>query len=313
MALPKHRSENSWADRPVLVAGRSGQLARCLDELAVKEGLPLVALGHPDLDLGGAADVEQVITRLAPAAIINAAAYTMVDQAEAEPEAACAINRDGAARLAAVAHTNNIPFVHISTDYVFDGAKPSPYNEEDQIAPLNVYGRSKYEGEVAVLAAHPHAVVIRTAWVYSPFGHNFVRTMLRLAATQSAVRVVNDQRGTPTSASDLAAAVLEIVRQLRTDCFGEKSGIYHLAGQGETTWCDFAKAIFSSLARRGHRVPQVNAITTEEYPTPARRPRNSCLDSSKAYRAFHVQLPPWQESVERCLDRISVPVESSAC
>lgn len=313
MALPKHRSESSWADRPIFVAGRSGQLARCLDELAVKDGLPLVALGRPDLDLGADADIEQVIARLAPAAIINAAAYTMVDQAEAEPELASSINRDGAARLATVAHARDIPFIHISTDYVFDGAKPSPYNEEDKIAPLSVYGRSKYEGEVAVVAANPHAVVIRTAWVYSPFGHNFVRTMLRLAETQSTVRIVNDQRGTPTSASDLAVAVLEIVRQLRTDCFGEKSGIYHLAGQGETTWCDFAKAIFSSLARRGHRVPQVQAITTEEYPTPARRPRNSCLDSSKAYRAFHVQLPAWQESIERCLDRIAAPVESPAC
>jgi dTDP-4-dehydrorhamnose reductase len=313
LALPKHRSESLWADRPILVAGKSGQLARCLREFAVKEGFPLVASGRPEFDLGGDADVEQIIARLAPAAIINAAAYTMVDQAEAEPEVACAINRDGAARLAAVARSRHIPFVHISTDYVFDGAKPSPYNEQDQPAPLNVYGRSKYEGEVAVFTAYPQAVVIRTSWVYSPYGHNFVRTMLRLAATQPAVRVVNDQRGTPTSASDMAAAVLEIVRQLRTDCLGEKSGIYHLAGQGETTWHDFAETIFASLARRGHRVPKVDAITTEDYPTPASRPRNSCLDSSKAHRIFRVQLAPWQESVERCLDRIVAPVESPTC
>lgn len=313
MALPKHRSENSWADRPILVAGKSGQLARCLQELAVKESLPLVASGRPDFDLSGDSDVEDIIARLRPAAIINAAAYTMVDQAEAEPQAAYAVNREGAARLAAAAQSGDIPFVHISTDYVFDGAKRSPYNEEDRTAPLNVYGRSKYEGEVAVLAAHPHAVVIRTAWVYSPYGHNFVRTMLRLAATHPTVRVVNDQRGTPTSAADLAAAVLEIVRQLRTDCFGEKSGIYHLAGQGETTWHDFAEAIFANLVRRGQRAPKIHAITTEEYPTPASRPRNSSLDSSKAHRAFRVQLPPWQESVERCLDHIAAPVESPAC
>ncbi|MEH2510528.1 dTDP-4-dehydrorhamnose reductase [Nitrobacteraceae bacterium AZCC 1564] len=313
MALPKHRSESSWADGPIFVAGKSGQLARCLQELAVKQTLPLVAFGRPEFDLSRDVDVEQVITGLAPAAIINAAAYTMVDQAEVEPEVARAINRDGAARLAAVARSRNIPFVHISTDYVFDGAKLSPYNEEDQSAPLNVYGRSKYEGEVAVFAAHPHAVVIRTSWVYSPYGHNFVRTMLRLAATQATVRVVNDQRGTPTSASDLAAAVLEIVRQLRADRFGDKSGIYHLAGRGEASWSDFAEAIFASLTRRGQRVPTVRAITTEDYPTPARRPRNSCLDSTKAHRTFRVQLAPWQESVERCLDHIAAPVGSPAC
>ncbi len=230
MALPKHRSESPWADRPIFVAGKSGQLARCLHELAIKEHLRLISSGRPDFDLGGEADVEQIIARLEPAAIINTAAYTMVDQAEAEPKAAYAVNRDGAARLAAVARSRSIPFVHISTDYVFDGTKPSPYTEEDRPAPLNVYGRSKYEGEVAVFAACPHAVVIRTSWVYSPYGHNFVRTMLRLATTQPIVRVVNDQRGTPTSASDLAAAVLEIVQQLRTDCFGDKSGIHHPCG-----------------------------------------------------------------------------------
>jgi dTDP-4-dehydrorhamnose reductase len=137
--------------------------------------------------------------------------------------------------------------------------------------------------------------------------------MLRLAETHPSVRIVNDQRGTPTSASDLAAAVLEIVRQLRTDSLEEKSGIYHLAGRGETTWHHFARAIFASLARRGHRVPEIHAIATDKYPTPAARPRNSCLDSSKAYRAFRVQLAPWQESLERCLDRIAAPVESKAC
>lgn len=313
MALPKHRSESSWADRPIFVAGKSGQLARCLHELALKDSLPLVASGRPDFDLGRDADVEDIIARLNPAAIINAAAYTMVDQAEREPEAARAINRDGAARLAAVAQSRNIPFIHISTDYVFNGAKPSAYNENDQPAPLNLYGHSKHESEVAVFATYPHAVVIRTSWLYSPYGQNFVRTMLRLAATQSTVRIVSDQRGNPTSASDLAVAVLEIARQLRTDCFGEKAGIYHLAGQGETTWHDFAEVIFASLARRGHRVPEIHAITTEEYPTPASRPRNSSLDSSKAHRVFRVQLPPWQESVERCLDRIAAPVESPAC
>jgi dTDP-4-dehydrorhamnose reductase len=281
--------------------------------LAIQENLSLVSIGRPELDLESGANVEDLVSRLEPAAIINAAAYTAVDRAEAEPEAAYAINRDGAARLAAAAQERQIPLVHISTDYVFDGQKSSPYHEDDQPVPLNVYGRSKREGEVAVLAAYPRAVVVRTSWLYSPYGTNFVRTMLRLAAAQSKVRVVNDQRGTPTSAVDLAAAVLEIAGQLRADCSGDKSGVYHLAGQGETTWHDFAKTIFASLTRRGLIVPEVQAIATKEYPTPVERPKNSCLDSSKAHRIFGIRPAPWRASLEKCLDHLAVPTEVPAC
>ena len=294
------------AKKPILVAGRSGQLARCLQDWAVRRNLPMAALGRPDLDLEHLASIERAVTAIEPCAIINAAAYTAVDRAEAEPARAYAVNRDGAEHLAAAARKRVIPFVHISTDFVFDGRKPSYYQEEDIPAPLNVYGRSKLAGEAAVRNVNPHAVVIRTSWIYSAYGHNFVRTMLRLSATQPIARVVCDQRGTPTSAFDLAAAILEIVGQLASGVHRGNAGIYHLAGQGEATWHSFAAAIFAGLARRGRSVPALHAITTEEYPTSAQRPANSRLDSSKAECVFKVRLAPWQTALERCLDQLAV-------
>jgi len=206
------------------------------------------------------------------------------------------------------------PFVQDNlsrSDYVFDGSKLSPYREDDIPAPLNVYGSTKLASERAVLEASPCAAVIRTSWVYSPYGNNFVRTMLRLSETQLMVRVVDDQSGTPTSAADLAAAIMAIVERSANGC--DDAVIYHLAGEGETSWYGFAAAIFASLARRGRRVPRLQAITTAEYPTPARRPKNSCLDSSKAERIFGVRLPPWRSSLEECLDQLEVPKELHAC
>jgi dTDP-4-dehydrorhamnose reductase len=306
-------STEAIAGRPILVAGKSGQLACCLRDEAAQRGVWLATVGRPDLDLESSAGIDDLVAAIAPSAIINAAAYTAVDRAEAEPECASMINRDGAARLASAAKRRAIPFIHVSTDYVFGGDKLAPYQEADIPAPQNAYGRSKREGEIAVLDAYPRAVVIRTSWLYSPYGHNFVRTMLRLSATQTNVRVVNDQRGTPTSASDLANGLLDIVQQLDADRGGDTAGIYHLAGQGETTWYGFAEAIFASLARRDQSVPRLQDITTDEYPTPAKRPQNSCLDSDKAGRVFGVRLAPWQASLERCLDRLAVQMESPAC
>jgi dTDP-4-dehydrorhamnose reductase len=301
------------AEKPILVAGKSGQLARCLRDSAVLRNVPIVAVGRPELDLERGEGINRVMAAVELSAIINAAAYTAVDQAEAEPGRAFGINCDGAALLAAAAARHGIPFIHISTDYVFDGAKPSPYREDDIPAPLNVYGSSKLAGEAAVLKGNPRAVVIRTSWVYSPYGNNFVRTMLRLSETQPVVRIVDDQRGTPTSAADLATAVLAIVERLRSAKGSGEPGIYHLAGEGETSWHGFAAAIFASLARRSRRVPRLRAVTTAEYPTPARRPKNSCLDTSKAQRTFGVRLPPWRLSLEECLDRLEMPKEVRAC
>ena len=299
--------------RPILVAGRSGQLARCLAESAARRGMNLVAIGRPELDLENAGSVEQLARAIEPSAMVNAAAYTAVDRAESEPERAFAVNRDGAERLAAEAQRMGVPLIHISTDYVFDGRQSSSYAEADAAAPLGVYGRSKLEGEGAVRTACPAAVVLRTSWIYSPYGRNFLTTMLRLAETQDHVRVVDDQWGSPTAASDLANAILDILGQRVGEGFGSRAGLYHLAGQGEATWHVVASAIFAGWARRGRRVPKLVAIKSAQYSTPARRPANSRLDCTKIERHFGIRLPPWRQSLDACLDRLSVEAELQRC
>jgi dTDP-4-dehydrorhamnose reductase len=283
-------------------------------EVAAHRGIQAVTIGRPKLNLEDAAKVEQTIRAVEPRAIVNAAAYTAVDQAESEPECAFAVNRDGAEHLAVEAQKLSIPFIHISTDYVFDGRKSSSYTEEDTAAPLNVYGRSKLEGEAVVLKACPAALVLRTSWIYSPFGHNFVKSMLRLAKTHDDVRVVDDQTGSPTSANDLANAILDIMDQLGDEGFGSRAGIYHLTGRGETTWHAFACAIFAGWAQRGRNtVTRVIAIKSAEYPTLACRPANSRLDCAKIERQFNIQLPTWQRSLGACLDRLLVEAERQSC
>lgn len=300
------------AEKPILVAGKNGQLARCLRDSAVLRNVPLVAISRPELNLENGEGIDRVMAAVEPSAIVNAAAYTAVDPAEAEPQRAFSVNCAGAALLADAAARRGIPFIHISTDFVFDGSRRSPYREDDVPAPLNVYGSSKLASEAAVLEACPGAAVIRTSWVYSAYGNNFVRTMQRLSETQPVVRIVDDQRGTPTSAADLAAGILAIVERLRSVKDSDDGGIYHLAGEGETSWHGFAAAIFAGLARRGRRVPRLQAITTAEYPTAACRPKYSCLDTSKAQRVFRVRLPPWRSSLEACLDQLAKE-EAGAC
>jgi dTDP-4-dehydrorhamnose reductase len=299
-------------ERPILVAGRAGQVARCLVEAAARNGVRLVAVGRPDLNIGDTCSIAQAVAATRPGLIVNAAAYTAVDNAESEPEQAFAINRDGAARLAAAAAAARIPFVHISTDYVFDGRKPTPYREDDTPAPLGVYGSSKLQGETCVREACPGALVLRTSWVYSPYGQNFVRTMLRLAETRDVVRVVDDQHGAPTSAADIAAGILALAPQLLAGRCG--GGLYHLAADGVTTWHGFAAAVFAGWKARGRRVPALEPIATAGYPTPARRPANSRLDCSRIARDFDIRLPPWQQSLAVCLDALAAaPTEAPSC
>jgi dTDP-4-dehydrorhamnose reductase len=293
--------------RPILVAGKTGQLARCLAQGARRRGTALMALGRPELDLSRPDAVARTVEAHAPRAIVNAAAYTAVDKAEAEPALAMAVNRDGAGALAAAAAGLGVPFIHVSTDYVFDGRKDAAYVEEDAPCPLGAYGRSKLAGEAAVRAACPAGVILRTAWVYSPFGQNFVTTMLRLALTREKVQVVDDQHGAPTAAFDLADAILDLVEQFAAAPHDrDAGGIYHLAGDGETTWHGFAAAIFAGWAWRGRRVPALEPISTAQYPTAARRPANSRLDCGKIARAFGLRLPPWRSSLERCLDELAL-------
>jgi dTDP-4-dehydrorhamnose reductase len=299
--------------RPVLVAGRSGQLARCLEESAAQRGIQLVAMGRPELDFEDASSVEQAARAVKPSAMVNAAAYTAVDRAESEPERAFAVNRDGAKRFAVEAQRLSVPLIQISTDYVFDGQKSSPYAENDVATPLGVYGRSKLEGEAAVRDVCPAALVLRTSWLYSPYGHNFVKTMLRLAETRDYVRVVDDQWGSPTAASDLANGILDVLGQSGGEGFGSRAGIYHLAAQGGTTWHGFASAIFAGWAARGRPVTKLVAIRSADYPAAARRPANSRLDCTKIEHQFGIRLPSWQRSLDVCLDRLLVEAELQSC
>lgn len=288
----------------VLVAGATGQLARALVDVARRPPIEILALGRPELDLE-TRQGEERIAAFAPEVIINAAAYTAVDAAEKEQDRAFAINRDGAAWLAGIAAQRRIPFIHVSTDYVFDGAKTSAYAEDDATAPLGVYGRSKLEGEQAVLRVHPRAIVCRTAWVYSPYGSNFVKTMLRLARERDELRVVDDQIGNPTSALDIAAALLAIAGQVCATRQRETGGIYHMTAAGDVTWCGFAREIMRLAGGEGgHRSVLVAPIATADYPTPARRPANSRLDCSKLQRAFGLHLPRWQESLAVTMKRL---------
>lgn len=293
----------------ILVAGKSGQLARSLVDVARTRNVPLLALGRPELDIEDADAVERALAATAPKAVVNAAAYTAVDQAESEPERAFAINCDGAARLASAAQRRRIPFIHVSTDYVFDGRKSVPYVETDPANPLGVYGRSKLAGEAAVLDAHPGALILRASWLYSRYGRNFLKTMLRLAQTNDVagapvVRVVDDQHGAPTTARDLAGAILDLVAALTDPAAMDRGGVYHLTARGATTWHGFAAAIFAGWQRRGHRVPALRPIASADYPTPAHRPANSRLDCGKIERSFGITLPLWSHALDVCLDEI---------
>ena len=289
----------------LLITGWQGQLARSLAEAAPRHReVTALAIGRPALDLCAKPSILRTLADNEPDLIINTAAYTAVDKAETERDAAFALNRDGAGMLAAAAAQRGIPIIHVSTDYVFDGTKPTPYVEDDATHPMNVYGASKLAGEEAVAANNPRHVILRTAWVHSPFGQNFVKTMLRLAAERPKIRVVNDQHGNPTYAPHLAEAILTIAPLLKGLAPGDpKFGLYHAAGTGETTWHGLASEV---LTRAGLSTV-VEAIPAKDYPTPAARPANSRLDCTKLFAAFGVRLPPWQKGASECVARLQQP------
>lgn len=287
----------------LIVTGREGQIARSLRELATPD-LEIVAAGRPELDLARPETILPVLKAARPDVVISAAAYTAVDRAESEAELAFAVNATGAGAVAEAAATLGVPVIHLSTDYVFDGRKAAPYVEDDPTGPLGVYGASKLAGEAAVARAIGNHVILRTAWVHSPFGANFVRTMVRLAAERGEVRVVADQRGNPTYAPDLARALIQVARNLLTSDEAGLRGLFHLAGTGEANRADFARAIFAGLAARGRRASAAVPVATADYPTPARRPANSGLDCSLIRHRHGIVLPDWRLSLEACLDRI---------
>jgi dTDP-4-dehydrorhamnose reductase len=279
----------------ILVVGRHGQLASALSQQArLANNIELICLGRPELDLEKPEMVEAAINATNPHLVVNAAAFTAVDKAETEVERAFALNRNGAEAVARAAARLAVPLVHISTDYVFSGEKAEPYVETDETNPINVYGLSKLEGEKAVAAAYPTALILRTSWVFSAFGNNFVKTMLRLGAERDVIRVVNDQLGNPTGASDLADAILRIAPPISAD--PGAGGIYHYCGAGSTSWHGFACFIFEERAKRGGPTPKVEAIATADFPTPARRPANSRLDTSAFTRRFGFAPPSWEDA-----------------
>jgi dTDP-4-dehydrorhamnose reductase len=276
----------------IAVFGANGQLGHAVARVGKRRGVSVTGFDRASADITDIGAVTAALDHARADAVINAAAYTAVDKAESDAASAEAVNANGAGHVAAAAAAIGVPLIHISTDYVFDGAKTGAYVEDDPVAPLGVYGRTKAEGEAAVRAANADAAIVRTAWVYGLDGANFVKTMLRLGGEREVLRIVDDQRGSPTFADDLAEALITIAGR-------PLGGTYHLAGRGQATWFEFARAIF---AHAGGRTPRLESITTAEYPTPARRPANSVLDCAKAKRTFAVELPPWDDGLSRMLN-----------
>ena len=289
----------------LLIAGWQGQIAQALMEaMSARDDVRACAVGRPALDICELRSIERAMADVRPDVIINTAAYTNVDKAESEPERARALNCEGARLLAEAAATRNAAIIHLSTDYVFDGAKSSPYNEADPATPETVYGQSKLAGEEAVRAANPRHIILRTAWVYSPFGRNFVKSILAKARAGEALEVVSDQRGSPTYAPHLADLILTLAARA-AKVPGDQDplwGVYHAAGAGGASWYEMARAVMASSSERQ---PSLRPISTAGYPTPAKRPAFTELDCSKLKERTGLSLPSWQSGLSDCLVRLS--------
>jgi len=288
----------------IAVTGHKGQIATALLEKAHETNVEIFSIGRPELDMAEPSSIRHMLKNIAVDAIVSAAAYTAVDRAENEPETAFAVNAEGAGAVAEVAASLDIPILHLSTDYVFSGDKTSNYEETDAPAPLSVYGRSKLAGEQHVAQIAANHAIIRTSWVYSPFGANFVKTMLRLAETRNVLRVVDDQIGSPTSALDIAGALLAIAQRLVGDTDPALRGVFHMTGTGRASWADFATEIFATLKNRTGRTIIVERIGTSDYPTAARRPLNSLLSNEKLKATYEIILPDWRTSTRIVTERI---------
>ena len=281
----------------ILLLGQNGQVARCVQERAARLGSSLIVLGREAVDLERPDLARPILEKLSrdAKAIINATAYTAVDKAEEEPNRAQALNTDAPAMIAGLAADRGIPFVHVSTDYVFDGSGDAPHRPDDPTNPLGVYGRTKRDGEVAVREVGGAHVILRTSWVFSEHGSNFVRTMLRLGAERDRLRVVDDQVGGPTAAADIAASLLHIASHLIQE--PEVSGTYHFAGAPDVSWATFAREI---MAMAGLRC-EIEPISSAEYPTAAPRPLNSRLDCTTCHETFGISRPDWRAGLGEVL------------
>lgn len=288
----------------IAVTGINGQVVTSLVERGAATGHAVVAIGRPALDLADPASVVRALEAAAPDVIVSAAAYTAVDKAESESVLAFAVNGAGAGAVAQAARVLGVPLIHVSTDYVFDGTLCRPYIESDPTGPTGVYGASKLAGEQAVLNSHDNSAVLRVAWVYSPFGGNFVKTMLRLAGDRDEISVVADQLGNPTSALAIADGILKVATNLTSDDSPRLRGVFHMTAAGDASWADFAEAILAASAARGGPSASVRRIGTADYPTPAIRPANSRLDCTRIAQMHGVTLPAWQISLDHVIDRL---------
>lgn len=288
----------------LVVTGSRGQVVRALLERGPQAGVEIVALGRPRLDLLKPSSILPALKAMRPDVVVNAAAFTAVDLAETHSKEARAVNTDGAGEVARATVQLEAPVIQLSTDYVFDGALDRPYREDDATGPISEYGRSKLAGERAVAAATSNHAILRTAWIYSPFGRNFVRTMLDLAATREEIAVVADQLGAPTSAHDLADGVIKVALTLKSNDTPNLRGVFHLTAQGEATWAEFADAIFALSRERGGPFARVTPIPTSAYPALARRPANARLDTARIAREHGVTLPHWRQALAICMSRL---------
>ncbi|MGO4683091.1 dTDP-4-dehydrorhamnose reductase [Hyphomicrobium sp. 2TAF46] len=289
-----------------LIIGKSGQVSSSLAGLLGGEGYRVVTAGRPEIDLRDLQSVRRAILAARPKVVVNAAAYTAVDKAEDEPDVAFAVNATGAEAAAKAAAEIGAAIIHFSTDYVFDGSKRAPYAETDAVSPIGVYGRSKLEGEERVAAANPKHIILRTAWVFSPFGSNFAKTMLRLGSERPEIKVVDDQRGNPTYAPDLAELVSKLLPLASAPAPDQRIfGTFHAVNHGETTWFGFAKAILEGAARRGGCEVTVLPIGTRDYPTKAERPAYSVLSTDKLRAVTGFELRPWTQALSDCLDQLA--------
>ena len=287
----------------ILLTGGSGQVGRAILRSAAPTGWRFHAPGRDGLDLEDVSSLNMVLASRPWGAVINCGAYTAVDRAESEAGRCWAINATAPSVLALWCAEKAIPLIHLSSDYVYGGDKSSPYVEADRLAPLSVYGASKAAGDLAVTTAGGRFVILRTSWVVSATGANFVKTMLRLARERSELKVVNDQFGAPTSADDLAAAILRVLQQCAQSP-SVATGVYHAVSEGVTTWFGLAEAVFAVARRRGLKTPRLMPISSAEYPTPARRPSNSRLDGAKLARDYGIKFQDWRSAVEPIVETL---------
>ena len=283
----------------ILISGANGQLGKSFKSITLNENHNYIYYSREELDITNKESIAKAFEREKPAYFINCGAYTQVDKAEEDQEAAFLINTSGPSNLAEICKDTSCVLIHISTDYVFDGNNSSPYNESDATHPVSIYGKSKLEGELRILEINPDAYIIRTAWLYSQFGKNFLKTIYNLAKSKPELNVVEDQIGTPTFAPDLAKAIDDIIDKSYQDKKANHfPGIYHFTNEGVASWFDFAKAITSY----GKFNCIINAIGSDQFPTPAKRPSYSLLDKTKIKSKFQINIPYWRDSVKNCVN-----------